>query len=243
MKKKLKSDFRLTAISFLIIVLSVSCNKKSNDNNDTGINIIPLETGSVTDIEGNVYKTVKIGSQWWMAENLKTTRFNYGSAILMVADSNAWFMQIGPAYCWYDNDSMTNKNIYGALYNSYAVKTGKLSPAGWHIPTESDWTTLTTYLGNHYVAGGKMKESGYVHWVAPNTGATNESGFTALPGGYRASGGRFRHINSEASFATAFEGPYGGSSYFRDLTCNSNYLEQFYNGSGSNGFSVRCVKD
>jgi uncharacterized protein (TIGR02145 family) len=127
-----------------------------------------LTYGSVTDIDGNVYRTITIGTQTWMAENLKTTKYNGGENI---------------DYLWYNNDETTYKAAYGALYSGYAVKSGSLCPVGWHIPTDSEWTTLTSYLGGDSVSGGKLKEAGTTHWASPNTGATNESGFTALPGG------------------------------------------------------------
>ncbi len=138
---------------------------------------------TLTDVDGNVYTTVTIGTQIWMVENLKTTKFNDGSSISHEPDS-AWFTTSTPAYCWYDNDTVY-KDTYGALYNWHAVNTGKLAPAGWRVPTQEDMNTLATYLGGYQVAGGKLKEAGLTYWNSPNTGATNESGFSALPGGTR----------------------------------------------------------
>ena len=142
-------------------------------------------SSSIKDIEGNVYKTIAIGKQVWMTENLKTTKFNDGTSIPMVTENEAWIKLTTPAYSWYNNDSTANKNTYGALYNWYTVKTNKLCPAGWHVPTDAEWVALITYLEGFTVAGGKMKEKGIEHWKSPNEGATNETGFTALPGGYR----------------------------------------------------------
>jgi uncharacterized protein (TIGR02145 family) len=137
----------------------------------------------VTDIDGNVYNTVTIGDQVWMAENLKTTKLNDGTSISNAIDNIAWASLSTPGYCWFINNRATYE-IYGALYNWYAVYTDKLCPTGWHVPSNSEWTTLTDHLGGAEVAGGKLKESGSSHWASPNTGATNVTGFTALPGGY-----------------------------------------------------------
>ena len=139
----------------------------------------------VTDIDGNVYNTIGIGTQIWMKENLKTTKLNDGTAIPNVTTWGEWAGLSTPAYCWYNNDSPSYKNIYGALYNWHTVNTNKLCPSGWHVPSHDEWTVLESYLGGSALAGGKLKEAGIVHWTSPNTGATNESGFTALPGGFR----------------------------------------------------------
>ena len=133
-----------------------------------------------TDIDGNVYHAVVIGTQTWMVENLKTTKYSNGDPIPTAVTS------LTPgAYCMYNNDAVTYKADYGALYNWYAVADSRnIAPAGWHVPTKTDWTTLTDYLGGESVASGKLKENGSSHWLTPNTGATNSSGFTALPGGF-----------------------------------------------------------
>lgn len=137
-----------------------------------------------TDIEGNVYKTVKIGTQIWLKENLKTTKFNDGTNIPLVTDDTEWSGLTSTGYCWYNNN-VAYKNEYGALYNFYAVTTGKLCPSGWHVPSDDEWTLLIDFLGGEEVAGGKLKEAGLSHWHSPNYNATNESGFSGLPGGYR----------------------------------------------------------
>jgi uncharacterized protein (TIGR02145 family) len=143
------------------------------------------EEMTVTDVEGNVYKTVTIGTQVWMAENLKTTKYKDGEKIPLITESSESANPPTPAYYWYDNDEATYKNDYGALYNWYTVNTGKLCPAGWHVPTEAEFNSLIAYLGSMSVAGGKLKEAGITHWESPNIGATNETGFTALPCGER----------------------------------------------------------
>ena len=142
----------------------------------------PIVTGTMTDIEGNVYPTVIIGKQEWMAANLKTTTYNDGTPIPQVTDASAWSsILLGGAYSWYDND-LANKEVYGALYNWSTVETGKLCPTGWDVPVSENWGALTDYLGGKdalgqnldgkVVAGGKLKEKGTLHWQSPNTGAT-----------------------------------------------------------------------
>ena len=125
-----------------------------NAQGESGLSNVVTATPNVVDIDGNVYHTVTIGTQVWMVENLKTTKYNDGTAIPLVTDNTAWGALTTPGYCWYNNDSATYKNTYGALYNWYAVNTGKLAPTGWHVPTDSEWTVLTTYLGGQSVAGG-----------------------------------------------------------------------------------------
>jgi uncharacterized protein (TIGR02145 family) len=163
----------------LILILTNSCSKDEGNNN-------PSTT--ITDKDGNVYTSVTIGTQVWMVENLKTTKYNYGTEIPNVTDNTEWSNLTTPAYCWYDND-ITKKTPFGALYNFYAVNTGTLCPTGWHVPSNTEWTTLFNYAGGLAVAGGKLKETGTTHWNAPNTGATDEYGFKYLPGGLRDSYG------------------------------------------------------
>ncbi len=195
-----------------------------------------------TDADSNNYTTVAIGTQTWMVENLKTTRYNDGSAIPNVTDITAWTNSSTPAYCWYNNDATTYKNTYGALYNWYAVNTTKLAPIGWHVSTDAEWITLLTYLGGQPEAGGKLKESGMLNWKSPNTGATNETGFFALPGGSRHCGnGTFNYLGSFGTWwnATEFSACCG---WIRYLDYNSGFVDQ--GGSfKAYGFSVRCVMD
>ncbi|MEI7489823.1 MAG: fibrobacter succinogenes major paralogous domain-containing protein [Bacteroidota bacterium] len=198
---------------------------------------------TVTDIDGNVYHVVTFGTQVWMVENLKTTRFNDGSAIPNVTDAYAWCLQTGPGYCWYNNDHTAYGNPYGAIYNFYAASSGKLAPAGWHVPTHAEWTTLTDYLGGAAVAGGKMKEAGTSHWTYPNTGADNSSGFTALPGGYRSSAtGEFHNVGMDGYYWTSSESvpPNAFLRYFYYQSAAVSYRS---NASLNDGFPVRCIKD
>jgi uncharacterized protein (TIGR02145 family) len=196
--------------------------------------------GIVTDYDNNLYNTVKIGTQAWMAENLKTTKYNDGTAIPDATDGSAWASINSPAYCWYNNDT-GNKNIYGALYNWYAVNTGKLCPAGWHVPTDAEWTTLTNYLGGLSIAGGKLKESGTTHWTTPNTGATNETGFTAFPAGARYNDGVFYGVGTGGYWwcATGYDVTFA----WRRLIYNNDSSVGPGNGYKEIGFSVRCVRD
>ena len=163
----------------------------------------------MTDIDGNTYQTVKIGNQWWIAENLNVTHYQNGDAIPNVTDSAAWWGLTSGAYCNYNNDA-ANVAVYGRLYNWYAVHDSRnIAPAGWHVPSDAEWQTLVDYLGGDPVAGGKMKEAGTTHWISPNTGATNESGFSGLPGGYRHTDGYYYDISYSASFWTFTESDSG----------------------------------
>lgn len=139
---------------------------------------------TVTDIDGNIYQAVTIGTQVWMAENLRVTRLNDGTDIPYISNSWDWEYMTSPAYCYYNNNQ-TFKETYGALYNWMCVNTGKLCPTGWHIPSEAEFEVMIQYLGGDSVAGGKLKETGTEHWYPPNNYATNESGFCARPGGLR----------------------------------------------------------
>lgn len=203
-------------------------------------------TGTLTDIDGNVYQTIEIGTQTWMAENLKVTHYRNGNAIPNVTYYDDWWKGTTGAYCWYDN-IFAWKKFYGALYNWYAVTdTSGLCPAGWHIPTDEEWTILTDYLGGDILAGGKMKSTRKepdVHpkWDSPNIGATNESGFSGLPGGYRDRDGSFRGIGARGYFWS----PKEGSSYpawYRSLDYSYSNLTR-NEGSKWEGFSVRCLRD
>jgi len=199
-----------------------------------------LTYGTMTDQDGNVYKTIVIGTQTWMAENLRTTKYRNGSAIPEITDNSVWYNLTTGAYCWYNN-SINNKKPYGALYNWFTVGDPRnIAPAGWHVPTDEDWTILTTYLGGVTIAGGKMKEVGLTHWQSPNAYATNESGFTALPVGYRYFNGSFYFLDGGFWSSTQYNSYsvwlYSLSYLHAFCVRSSNYSMQY-------GFSVRCVKD
>jgi len=191
------------------------------------------------DVDNNSYKTIKIGGQWWMVENLKTTKYNDRTAIPLVIDNTAWSILETPGYCCYNNDQETYGNTYGTLYNWYVVQTEKLCPDGWHVPSDAEWRILTTFLGGVYVAGGKMKETGTAHWNEPNTGATNESGFTGLPGGLRVNG--FSRNGTQGFFWSSTEDS-SADAFYRELSSSHFRVERDYDNKRW-GFSVRCVRD
>jgi uncharacterized protein (TIGR02145 family) len=230
-------------------ILFFSCKKEKNIIIEP-INFNPLITyGIVKDQDGNAYKTVNIGNKVWMAENLRTTKFNDNKTIPLVKDSTAWSNLITPGYCCYDNDAETYLSLYGALYNWYAVNAGKLCPAGWHVPSDEEWITLRTYLGGEELAGGKMKESGISHWQSPNAGATNQSGFTAIPGGMRGIVGtgnewKFGGLGTYCSWWSATRlssEPFSLIFGFRIHTDYSRlFRNEFYM---TDGVNVRCIKD
>jgi uncharacterized protein (TIGR02145 family) len=246
-----------------------------------GISVLAQNPVTVKDIDGNEYPTVTIGSQIWMAENLKTSRLNDGTSIPLISSGEQWAGMHTPAYTWYDNNE-DYKGIYGALYNWYAVGTENLCPSGWHIPGESEWSELTAFLGGETLAGGKMKSTAHKNpgteeinaeqiekdqpnyepdekkntgftdyaadkgstWKSPNTGASNESGFSAVPGGHR--------TNDNGPGVFAREGEYAywwsatptsqGVAWFRLLYYNYGNISRLTMGK-TDGMSVRCVKD
>lgn len=203
---------------------------------------LPGSGNTVTDIDGNTYNTVTIGTQVWMVENLKTTKYRNGDTIANVTGNSAWAATITGAYCNYNNNA--NSSItYGRLYNWYAVNDNrKIAPTGWHVPTDADWTTLTTYLGGEGVAGGKLKETGTTHWQSPNTGATNETGFTALPGGDRLYSTGVFYDKGVYCFCWSSTANDASTAWVRALD-NSYSNVSRSNNPKSNGFSVRCIKD
>ena len=202
---------------------------------------------TVKDIDGNVYNVVTIGTQVWMTENLKTTRYNDGTEIPLVTEQAAWYHLNAPGYCWYNNDEHANRDVYGALYNWYALNTGKLCPPGWHVPSDEEWAVLTAYLGGKAIAGGKMKTAGTRHWSGPNAGATNASGFTGLPAGFR--GQRGFVPGGESGFIPGSITIFWSSTAFDAGTAWTRYLQSDTIVAGRNdggmyhGFSIRCLKD
>ena len=207
---------------------------------DSLINVIPVKP--VYDIDGNGYDTIRIGSQTWMKQNLKTTKYRTGDTIPNVISNSAWAILASGAYCNYNNDT-TNGNTYGRLYNYYTISNTKgLCPTGWHTPSDAEYTTLTTYLGGETIAGGKLKEAGLSHWASPNIGATNESGFTALPGAYRNSSGAFFNYSYDGYWWSSTVYNSTTNAWIRYMDFNNSdvyraYLDKKY------GYSVRCIKD
>ncbi len=226
---------------------SITCTVSDGEDNDTENLIITVlaVTGTVEDIDGNVYNTIKIGDQWWMMENLKVTRFTNGDEIPNVTDNSEWASLSSGAYCVYENDE-SYASTYGYLYNWFAVDTSSgLAPEGWRVPTNDDWKELEDYLGGSSVAGGKLKEMGTSHWASPNTGATNESCFTALPGGNRYYGnGKYLLLGNYARFWSSSESEYNSdNAWYLELRPNDWYSSRDDNNPKRSGFSVRCVKD
>jgi uncharacterized protein (TIGR02145 family) len=199
----------------------------------------------VTDIEGNIYPSVKIGTQTWMGENLKTTKYKNGIPIPNVTDGFQWTVLKTGAFCYYDNSSF-NKSIYGALYNWYTVSTGNLCPNGWHVPSATEWKTLEEFLGGSYDAGGRLKEKGTSHWEKPNYGGINSSGFSAIPAGlfvpvFSSDFSQFIDINIATSFWTSTE---AGSQTAIERNLNSDdHVLGSVNAPKYSGTSVRCIKD
>ena len=206
----------------------------------------------VTDIDGNVYQTVLIGDQCWMMENLKVTHYRNGDPIPNVTDNTQWYGLTTGAYCDYNN-APGNVATYGRLYNWYAVVDSRnIAPEGWHVPSDAELKQLEMYLGMSQAEadatgwrgtdeGGKLKEAGTTHWLAPNTGATNESGFSALPGGYRSTNGTFYSMGIYATFWSSTEGS-SYSAWYRYLNCDYSQVARGFS-SKRYGFSVRCVRD
>ena len=195
--------------------------------------------GTVTDIDGNVYNIITIGTQVWLVENLKVTHYRNGDSIPNVTDNTQWFSLNSGAYCDYNND-LNHVSTYGRLYNWYAVNDNRcLAPAGWHVPSDAEWNILINYLGGFSVAGGALKET--ILWQSPNTGATNSSGFSALPGGYRDNSSNFYNIGNIASFwsSTAYSTSW---AYYRSLSYD-NAVVFHSNCYRIYGLSVRCVRD
>jgi uncharacterized protein (TIGR02145 family) len=232
-----------TAYTFTVTATNVNGTGPASSPSNS---VTPL----LTDIDGNVYNIVTIGTQVWMTPNLRTTKYSDGTPIPNITDNTTWGLSTG-AYCDYSN-TPANSITYGRLYNWYAVDNnaatkvasngGKnVCPTSWHVPSDDEWTTLITYLGGESVAGGKLKETGAFHWYTPNTGATNETGFTALPGGLRDDTGVYNEI-----------GLYGNWWSSTDRSVTYAWMRYIYNTSASvnmngdpkrYGFSVRCVRD
>lgn len=212
---KKKPNFLIYPLLLMGVFLAFASSCKKDDDNNNGGN-----GSSFTDPrDGKVYKTVTIGTQVWMAENLAYAP----------ASGNYWA---------YDNDS-NNVASYGYLYDWETAL--NVCPAGWHLPSDDEWTALTTYLMGDSVAGGKMKEVGTAHWISPNAGATNSSGFTALPGGYRSTNGSFGSLSSSGRWWSSSE--YGAfNAWAWGLGYGTADVYRFYYYK-SFGFSVRCLKD
>ncbi|MFN8282388.1 MAG: FISUMP domain-containing protein [Chitinophagales bacterium] len=223
-----------TIVTIAIVILAISCKKASSKI---------ISDTRPRDIDGNVYDTVVIGTQTWMVQNLKTTKYNDGTSIPTDLDDVAWAnINIG-AFTVYNANNTFNttyyNDTYGKLYNWYAVNTGKLAPKGWHIPTDAECTTLTDYLGGENTAGGAMKAT--TLWNSPNTGANNSSGFTCLPAGRRDITGSFNDLGNFGNFWSS-TGLDRNNAWSRRMYFSSTDVSK-YGTIKQTGLSVRCVRD
>ena len=212
-----------------------------------------VATPTVTDANGNVYHTITIGTQVWMVENLKTNKYNDGTAIPLVTDNSVWATLSSPAHCFYNNDVTTYKNTYGALYNWYAVNTGKLAPTGWHIPTDAEWTTLENYVrANPGTSGSVVKAlAATTNWnsstfpgaIGYDLTKNNSSGFSAFPGGLRGNGGEFGNLSINGFWwsSTGYDTDSAWIRYMEYDYVNGSMIR--YGNYGQAGYSVRCVRD
>jgi len=245
MANKRISWFYISVIAGIVLLSLSGCRKDSNNSNGvtTAVFNPDLTYGTMTDQDGNVCKTIQIGTQVWMAENLKVTRYRNGDLIGTTNPATLSIAgEINPKYQWPCLNNESNVATYGRLYTWFAVTDSRnIAPAGWHVASDQEWITLRDFLGGESLAGGKLKETGTTHWVSPNTGATNVSGFTALPGGLREPAGFFYTSNPPGNWWTAKESDSlnawhaytdGVASYL--LLLSSNKLV---------GYAVRCVKD
>jgi uncharacterized protein (TIGR02145 family) len=263
MKKNNKLFIILFAFTGLISLFILSC-KKDDSNN-------PADETTVKDIDGNVYKTIKIGDQTWMAENLRTTRYNDSTLIPLPYAKSSPFI-LGPFVCMYKYTTNSDTiKTYGRLYNWYAITAGngKLCPKGWHIPSDAEWTTLTDYLSaNGYTYDGSPAAtaapgsnpvnligkalasttgwlSSAIEGSVGNTdfpGKRNASGFTAFPGGARSEVGKFEHMGVGGFWWTATEKSSNTVNAFGRSILNDSYSINRGDASKMSGFSVRCVK-
>jgi uncharacterized protein (TIGR02145 family) len=232
----MKKIFRISGV--ILIVFSIhSCNKAQDD--------------IIKDGDGNIYTSVQIGTQVWLVENLKTTKYNDGTPIPNITEAASWAAATTGAYSDYSN-TPENSAIYGRLYNWYVVDNNEATkmasnggknvcPAGWHVPSDDEWKKLTNYLGGYAVAADKLKETGTTHWITPNAGATNETGFTALPGGWRNGSYSYMGIGGAGMWWSSTES-YLTTAWYRSMDyINPNV--KFSPTDKKAGLSVRCVRD
>jgi uncharacterized protein (TIGR02145 family) len=236
MHTKISNLHFLSTLVFIGLMVTNSSVKSQNRTDFSGVQ------GTVTDIDGNLYHTIKIGKQLWMAENLRTTRFNDSMPIPFITDNEQWSKLNSPGYCWYNNKPGTYKNEYGALYNYYSVSSGKLAPKGWHIPTDEDWQTLIDTLGGESIAGGKIKERSTLHWENPNIVTKDSCGFSALPGGCRFSSGQFFLLKKQGYWWMLRKEIKKNFAVSRSVVSFNTTAHKF-DEIKTYGLSVRCIKD
>jgi len=247
-------------ISMMVYAQTMNIHTKNGSVNSynlaeiDSISFLPVSAElTVTDIDGNIYRTVTIGTQIWMAENLKVTHYRNGDAIPNVADSTGWADLTTGAYCNYNN-YINHANLYGRLYNWYAIDDSRgLAPEGWHVATDEEWKQLEMYMGMSQSdadltgwrgtdQGMKLKSTfGWTNYVGGSGNGTDDYGFTALAGGYREDG-RYEHLGVDASFWTASPGSQDDFAWWRDMYNNNTAIRR-YDYKKSLGMSIRCVKD
>jgi len=197
----------------------------------------------IADYDGNIYESVTIGTQEWLTTNLRSKNYNDGTPIANVTETSTWDNLTSGAYCWYNNDELTYKSTYGALYNWHVVSSDKICPKGWHVPTDSEWQTLINYLGGESIAGGKLKQNNNEYWKDPNSGATNESGFSALPSGIRLTSTSFDFKDEQAYFWSSSDGIDESSAWIIYLTYDGEGAYSEDMADKASGRSIRCLKD
>jgi uncharacterized protein (TIGR02145 family) len=230
----MKIIFRIFGF-ILSIMLTHSCSK-GNDS-------IKVSDSGIRDADGNVYTSVQIGTQVWIKENLKTTKYKNGDLIgTTTPDTLNISTESSPKYQWAYEGNEINVSIYGRLYTWYAITDSRnICPAGWHVPTDAEWSALNSLLGGEGVSGGKLKETGLSHWITPNSDADNSSGFTAIPGGWRYYGGASEYIGYFSYWWSSTE-ENGDNAWWQQV----NYVNPNFSRNTMNkkyGLSVRCIKD
>lgn len=236
----MKRDFLRGTLIFLtfspiVMLLFFGCTK-----NEPTTEITPDTT--IEDVDGNSYHTVTIGTQTWLVENLKTTKYRNGDPIPNLQSDNQWATTSDGAYSDYANNPALSTDR-GKLYNWFAVNDARnIAPAGYHVPNAEEWEELVQYLGGEAIAGGKLKEAGLGHWADPNTGATNSSGFTALPTGFRSRDGSFSGLSGFGYYWSASENYQQTSAWYFGMNMDWAGIEKAIEFEKT-GHAVRCIKD
>ncbi len=239
----------VTAICFVIGCSTQNPNPNNNGNNTN--NVTYTQGPNVSDFDGNVYPSVTNCNQTWTAKNLNVSHYRNGDVIPQVTDSAQWANLTTGAWCYYNNDPAMGV-VYGKLYNWYAVNDSRgLAPTGWHVPTDGEWNKLVKCIDNNTdtstvgwqnsTAGGAMKETGTTHWITPNTGATNSSGYYGLPGGIRSENGQYNLISNRGYWWTSTE-TNATDAWYRPLHNFTTDIPRNYSYKRC-GFSLRLVKD
>lgn len=237
-----KTFLQFTVLMTVVVSFALLSGCGKDDDDDNNNNTPKLETGQVSDVEGNSYKTVKIGSKWWMSENLNVTKYRNGDDIGTTTPSMLAIPdEQDPKYQWVFDGMNELAPILGRLYTSYAMTDSRgLCPTGWHVATVADWDQLITHLGGESVAGGKLKMTGSTNWLVPNTGATNESGFTAIPAGKRLSMGNFI---GDGYYGCWWVRDPGGNHTGQYVYYDNAQTSREGNAHRNDALSIRCVKD